>query len=340
MDQRTIAYSEPDVRAGYAGLGHKGYTEVAAIDPVRKKHTVIEYIRNANEVVRFVDRYHHDRLLVWGINERPKEYRYENGRPRSARHDDIGAVSNILIDIDLKSHRISPYQLHELECLARGEFRDYFGDLGLKHPAYTMTGRGLHIMLSPSPIAVSECPDIAERSKHFALNEFGQDHSFDLDNLEARIDSTFDVRRAQRITGTVKPDVGIISRYHGGPREEDDQLRVHLLSMEQHAPNEQILRPVFGAQLLEISAALPEEVKAVLAQDKKLQDYWNNTGKAYGDQSASGFDITIVRRLMINGITDANMLGTALALRPLGSVQQSGKGEDYVRRTLAKALVD
>ncbi len=338
MDQRSPTYSEPDIRMGFAYLGHNLFTQLDAIDTQRKRPTITEFARTADETVSFVKKNAGERLLVWGTNERPEILIYDYGRPRSARNTDIKKVTNVLIDIDIESDTVSAAQLNELERFIKYDAWHWFSDQGFQRPAYSITGRGVHIKCTPPPISVADYPDIAERTKYFGMSEFGSDHKTKLDGLEARIDNTFDIRRMERIDGTAKPEIGYVSHFHGGLRADDEQLSIHLLGMPAPPKPAHSFEPMYGAKLLTVHNCMPTIVEQLLKRDPKLRAYWEGAGKTYGDTSPSGYDMSVVRALMVRGVTDTSDLASALACRPNGSVQKSGKGEDYIRRTIARGL--
>ena len=76
----------------------------------------------------------------------------------------------------------------------------------------------------------------------------------------------------------------------------------------------------------------------LLRQDEKLKDLWEGNGKAKGDTSGLGYDFSIARRLLALGYRDVDQIGTVLALRPNGSFQNGNKKEEYLCRTIGKAL--
>ena len=85
---------------------------------------------------------------------------------------------------------------------------------------------------------------------------------------------------------------------------------------------------------------LPDWFEGLLRQDKKLRDLRSGDGKATTtDISRSGFDYSIVRRLLWLGYRNIDDLATILALRPDGSVRQGGKGAQYIMRTIGSALM-
>ena len=67
---------------------------------------------------------------------------------------------------------------------------------------------------------------------------------------------------------------------------------------------------------------------------------WAGKGKPEEtDRSRTGFDYSLVRRLLYMGHRNIDELGAVLALRPEGAVKKSGKDEQYIRRTIANALI-
>ena len=67
---------------------------------------------------------------------------------------------------------------------------------------------------------------------------------------------------------------------------------------------------------------------------------WNAKGKpANRDTTRTGYDYSLIKRLLWRGYKDLDDLATVLALRPEGAVRKSGKGDQYIRRTIANALL-
>lgn len=84
---------------------------------------------------------------------------------------------------------------------------------------------------------------------------------------------------------------------------------------------------------------MPERFTNLLAKDPYLAQCWKCEGKPdHTDTTRSGYDFALTKRALQLGITDLNELAAILALRPQGSVRVGGKGEDYIRRTIAAAL--
>ena len=83
---------------------------------------------------------------------------------------------------------------------------------------------------------------------------------------------------------------------------------------------------------------LPQNFEDLLAKNDDIRCLWDGTGKTQGDTSNSGYDYSLIRRCMGQGITDIRDLGAILALRPNGAVQQSNKGDQYIKTTIANAI--
>lgn len=96
---------------------------------------------------------------------------------------------------------------------------------------------------------------------------------------------------------------------------------------------------MFGPRLVAANNDLPELFLNLLRNDKRLEDLWHGRGKANGDASRSGYDFSVARRLMALGYRNLDDLATVLANRPEGSVRKGQRGEDYIRRTIANALL-
>ncbi len=183
-------------------------------------------------------------------------------------------------------------------------------------------------------IQVSEHPDISARLAQFRDGFVGE-HRQELSRLEAKLDSTQDLRRMARIYGTAKPKLGIISEFYGERRVEDGFLREYLLSLKLPAKEIPVARAV-----LQRPGELPQWFLGLIERDLKTAELWIGLGKPDGtDTSRSGFDYSLVRYLMQLGHRNIDDLAIILASRPDGGVRGSGKGDEYVRRTIANALI-
>lgn len=331
-----------DLSRGYRWLDHKAYTELIAIDVVSKRSSAIAYVRagDLRSIDRFVRRHKNDRLVCWGINERPRLLLNEQGYARAARNSDIEIVSNLALDIDIRAKKFSKAHYDGLISWVRHEANDYYCDLGGLPPVIVYTGRGVHLLTALPRTKVTEYPNIAENLARYNQS-FSEDTRDQLDRLEARVDAIQDLRRVLRVPSTAKPGIGHIARLHGTERQEDQGLLEHILSLKVSAnENNNGYAPYFGPTLVPVGEQPPPIFTTLLKRDKKLRDLWEGRGKSESsDTSGSGYDISLVRRCLILGIYDVSQLASILAYRPNGSVQNSGKGEDYIRRTIAKALV-
>ena len=83
---------------------------------------------------------------------------------------------------------------------------------------------------------------------------------------------------------------------------------------------------------------MPGWFRALRHQDEQVRALWEGRGKPDGrDVSNSGYDFSLARRLLRLGHTDVAELATILAARQ--EMLQSGKGYDYVVRTVSRALL-
>jgi len=53
----------------------------------------------------------------------------------------------------------------------------------------------------------------------------------------------------------------------------------------------------------------------------------------------TGYHYSLTKGLLYRSYKDIDELATILALRPEGAVRKSGKGDQYIRRMIASALV-
>jgi hypothetical protein len=344
-------YSLDDALKGYRWLAHKGFTELLAAHPDyrpgkenyewNKAHNAfprVEYVTDEKGLTKFIMRYSSTHIVCYCANPRQQEYRNERGYPRAAREEEITIAQSMFADLDLEAKTITEAH-HAAAEKFLGEADDYFQDLGLAKPVRAFSGRGYHLLFAYPGIMVAEHPDIAARQQKF-IDDFKDSYHKELANLEARVDATHDLRRMVKMYGTAKPQVGIVSRFLGGERQEDEALATYLLSMnlENGSAVADGAKPSFGAALVYIKNELPPIFLTLLHKDEKLRQLWEGTGKMEGDTSGSGYDFSLARKLLACGITDVSDIATILALRPGGSCKASGKGEEYLRRTIAKAL--
>lgn len=337
-------YHAGDVYKSFNWLGHKGHgwTELIAFhkgykpgrenwqENLRKGYLPkIWYTQKPQAAVRFAQKYFREHMCCYGVNPRPEPLKNGNGYNRSAKDEDIRTVLNFYFDIDCLSKEPTKAQLADLGMfMLRAE--GYFQDLGLNAPVLAFSGRGYHLLFSLVPISVEEHPDIKDRLNFFR-NEFQAAFNRELENLEARLDNTLDLKRVAKIYGTRKPGGRYLSQFKGDRRIEDKALAEYLLSLEP------VESPANGINLA-VDQKLPETFRQFLQEDTTLQKLWNGTGKSRGDTSRSGYDFSIMRYCLNRGITDIGDLATILTLRPKGCVWSGNKGEQYIKATIANAI--
>jgi hypothetical protein len=215
------------------------------------------------------------------------------------------------------------------------ELRDLLDDidfflkkLKITPPVRAFTGLGFHMLFALPPLSVKEFPDIKEKLNLFR-HEVQYEFSDAMKRIGVRMDNTMDLSRVAKIYGTRKPHGKYCSLFFGKERVEDKVLLDYLKSLEHEE------RPVDTVPVLN---ELPESFRQLLAEDEKVQRLWEGVGKSAGDVTRSGYDFSLTKECMQNGITDLVELATILILRPEGAVQKSGKGDSYVRLTIANAI--
>ena len=207
----------------------------------------------------------------------------------------------------------------------------YFRDHGFLAPVRAFSGAGWHVLAAYEPIHTSQRPDIRARLREFR-DRIASSFRQELSQLETTLDRTQDLRRMLKIYGTAKPNAPV-SRFYGGRRQLDDRLREYLLGLELDERRA-------SAAALPIGDQLPRRFLDLLERDAQLGRLWRGEGKSvHTDTTRSGYDYAIVRRLLADGVTDLGEIATVLALRPDGVVRERGKGEDYIKRTIANALL-
>ena len=226
------------------------------------------------------------------------------------------------VDVDDDGGRVG------LEGFLDGRVDVWFRDHGFLRPVRSWSGGGgVHLLVAYPEMLVSEVPDVGERLRCFR-DELVGEFSTELAGLGARIDpSTYDLGRRVKVFGANKPG-GKCSRFDAVDRVEDVAFREYLLGLE-------VIEAPGGV----VAAAVPEWFSQLLSRDPVLRAYWQGKGKRRGDLSRSGFDFSITKRLFELGYTDFDAVGKIIAARPGGVVQRRGKGVQYVRRTLANAVL-
>jgi hypothetical protein len=284
-------------------------------------------VTSRSGVEDIVRQYHGERLVCYGLNPRPAILTKADGRLRSAGEADIRFCQNTVLDLDLEG-AVTSARLDALKRFLRVA-DEYFDSLGYQRPVRVSTGRGSHLLFAFPPIHTEHCPGLRDALRLFR-NRFHAAVRHDLSHLEVRLDTTQDLRRVVRVYGTAKPDVGIVSRFYGKERVEDEALREVLLAS---AGSTQSTPPPIS---VEIAAALPSWFSDLLATNERLRRLWHGEGKTTGDRTSSGYDYSLACSLIRRGKDDPNELGTILSLRPGGHAPQ--RGPEYLNRTITNAL--
>ena len=151
------------------------------------------------------------------------------------------------------------------------------------------------------------------------------------------MDRTTDLARVAKIYGTRKPESNAISRFYGDERIEDHSLLEHLLSLpvEQNKGQKSLSKSGFPISTYD---SLTDNFIQLMKAQPDIAELWDGSGKNSGDTSRSGYDMSLMHACVRNGITDVRELATILALRDNGGVRHNGKGDDYIRTTVMKAL--
>lgn len=340
-------YHKDDIIRTFNWLGHirYGYTELLAVhrsfkpgkDNFKKnldhgRLPKIWYTKNPQQACYFVSKYCIDHTCYFGVNPRPGILKNNRGSVRSAKEEDVRVLTCFYLDIDCKDKHPTDEHLAEIDLFIAKTER-FFDEIRINPPAKSFSGRGFHLFFSPSPMLVSEHPDIKEKLHAFKA-QFEDAFRKDIEQLGIAIDSTLDLRRMVKIPGTKKADPSItrISRFYGGERIDDKALRDYLICLEISESK----KPSINMQ---ISDSLPIKFLKLLESNQLMQDLWNGTGKTDGDLSSSGYDFSIVKYCLKKGITDVSDLASILAKRPNGAFQKRNKGRDYIKRTISKAIM-
>jgi len=333
-------------------LGHKAHSEFGALHPdyrSGKEHNewnkahrampVTLYTRSDHGLAGLVQAFHKDRMTVIGLNERPKVYRNENGAQRSAKEHEIDFCANVLVDLDFEEKKPSTKKVKDAKPILE-EICTYYQDLGLVRPKQAFSGAGYHLLSAIPRVSTERYSDLSSRIKKFT-DDLRSDITADLGRHEMKLDNVHDLRRMLKIYGTAKPKLGAVSYMMDLPfREEDPVFIEHLLSLVVPETRfEKIGNGIRPLPVLNINEQLPSWFEVLLGSDTRVRSLWSGRGKANGDLSPSGYDYSLVHALIRRGHKDVDDLATILASRPDGSFQTRNKGEDYIRRTIANALV-
>jgi hypothetical protein len=336
-----IPYNAATVTRAYHWLDHtNGATEISILHPAyqpgdhnwNQQHQswpITKYIKTSHELLAIIHQHAGTRMICYGLNPRPGILTKPNGRPRSAKENDITHAQTLLLDLDLHGTS-TPARLQSLKTFL-DTADEYLTSLGINRPTRASTGRGSHLLHPYPPLTVTDTPDLRDRLKTFK-NNFTTALRQQLDRLEVRVDSTQDLRRMVRAYGTTKPTVGITSQFYATQRHPDPALREYLLNLTvQPTPPSEPLRDVHPAD------HLPDWFTTLLETDTTLSALWHGNGKPAGtDHSSSGYDYTITTYLLQHGITDPDTLATILTLRPGSHAHH--KSKSYLQRTITNAL--
>jgi hypothetical protein len=335
-------YLRDDLQRSWTWLALSPCAEVVALHPDydrrdpegnrrHQRFPIIQYVWSFDGLERFVLEYGDDRMVCIGLNPRPSILRTMAGNVRSATEQDIPAGQTLVLDIDLEG-RITTERLGTLSRFVQ-QTDEYWLGLGCRLPVSAMTGRGYHLLFAYPPVPSIDWPDLDMRQRQFR-HDFVQHYRNELRRLEARVDSTQELRRMVRVYGTAKPRIGIISTFSGQQRVEDQGLRDLLLRYPITAPARPLRRPS-----VPLSTFLPAWFNDVLLRDEDIQQLWIGKGKRAGtDQSRSGYDYSLAVALIRRGHQNPKELATILSLRPNGSIRAGAKGIDYLQRTIANAV--
>ena len=135
------------------------------------------------------------------------------------------------------------------------------------------------------------------------------------------------------VYGVAKPGSRTLSRFYGDERAEDDALRDYLLSMKAQDPRA-------APTLVEIPERVPDWFLQVLNDDRQICLLWTGVGKPKrSDTMRSVHDFSLGRALIQGGRTDLKDLAVVVVARPTGGARRRERGDAYVQRTIANALV-
>lgn len=340
-----------DSLSAYHWLRHqgRGLPELGAYSPYylqgkenfqhNKEHDAFPktwYGRSENDVLKFVKRYAGRRILCVGINPRPSILRNRKGFARAAREEEIELAQSLLQDFDAQRGNPSEAHLQAVHDFLQ-KTNPYFLDQNLYPPVRSPSGNGWHQLYAFPPVLVREHPDIAQRLRKLT-DEYRSTFRKELEDLEVKLDSTADLRRMWKIPGTRKPGSERYGRFYATERLEDENLRDYLLSMD--LDSDRAMGATRGGLILRIENELPDWFQAMLEKDTQVRQLWESKGKIESaDATRSGYDFSLVRTLLRDGHRNLDELATILALRPDGDVQERGKGDQYIRRTIANALL-
>ena len=343
MKNENASYNAMDIfTAGkYFSQGQYGLYELVALHkdfrPGREnyEHNIaskafpkVWFTKRPGAFVKFVQQYYKNHMCCVGVNPRPDALKSEKGFNRSAKDADIENVTHFYFDIDFEGKNPTDMQLADLR-LALMTMEPFYQDQGFQTPTLNYSGNGYHIIHKIPPVPVAEYPDIKQRQQYFR-DQFQAGFSGELSRLECIVDNTLDLSRKIKLPGTKKPGDARLSSLEYVNYKPDEALRDYLLNLD--------IQPNDDVPLEMRVKEMPECFVALLKQDEFIHNLWNGEGKTSGDTSRSGYDYSLIRRCLKQGITDLNDLYAILALRPDGSVQAAGKGEQYVRNTIANAI--
>jgi hypothetical protein len=351
----TQRFIEGDVRACYEFLAHgaRGVSEIRVIAP---GHGIvgIGYFDNADAFVRACAEATGKGNVYVGIQPRPREFftQAPNRLERlkcGARDEDIEWLSSIVIDIDPVRPKDTASTNEELaRAIACGDrISDWLASKGFQRPVRNMSGNGCQLWFAvpPTMITDEQRAGLRDRLKHFETrirDKFAGDG--------VAVDSIYNFSRIIKVIGTLSvKGEDTAERPHrvsysldAFERREDSGLLDALFRIP--LPARSPSRSAEGSEVTVRAAdQLSPMMQALLSAKTRLRALFEGRGKtAIGsdgaplDTSSSGYDYSLVLKLVQMGITDPDELATVLWHRPNGEAR--AKGLRYIERTVQRAL--
>lgn len=186
-----------DIRLTYKILNHKGPTELRLLK--ESLFPIIKFVKNEEDFLKVCISFNGKRNIYTGIRDRRENIK------NAAKREDIVGLNLIVLDIDpirTKNVPSTDIEVNNAKLFSQ-KLKDYFVKEGFKPPFRAMTGNGVSLFfVVPYTLINDDNRFDIEESLYFFENFVREKFKDDLNKLNLRIDSMYDLPRIVKVVGT------------------------------------------------------------------------------------------------------------------------------------------
>ncbi len=186
-----------DIRLTYKILNHKGPTELRLLK--EGLFPIIKFVNNEEDFLKVCINFNGKRNIYAGIRDRRENIK------NAAKREDIVGLNLIVLDIDpirAKNIPSTDREVYNAKQFSQ-KLKDYFVKEDFKPPFRAMTGNGVTLFfIVPYTLINDENRFDIENSLYFFENFVREKFKEDLNKLNLRIDSMYDLPRIVKVIGT------------------------------------------------------------------------------------------------------------------------------------------